>query len=273
MSGYQEVITDPSYAGQVIAFTSSHIGNYGIECRGRRSRRPALPRCRGLRPRPRAVQLAGRAGPGDLLVRHGIPALTGVDTRRLTRHVRRAGAIPCAFGTAPEDEFARRRGGRGRHRRARPRQRGHSRAAEPATRRWAAAHRRLRLRRQGHHGATPRHARHGDGGARGDDGRRGALAPTRWRVPLQRPGRSRRAAGPRRRPSPTWWGGCPIFGICLGHQILATALGGSTYKLPFGHHGANHPGEAFGTGRSRSRARTTTTPWRPVRSPTPRRRT
>ncbi len=47
---------------------------------------------------------------------------------------------------------------------------------------------------------------------------------------------------------PTWWAGSPIFGICLGHQLLATALGGSTYKLPFGHHGANHPVQRLETG-------------------------
>ena len=80
------------------------------------------------------------------------------------------------------------------------------------------------------------------------DGRRGAArsSPTASSSPTARATRPRCPARPRR--WPTWSGGCPIFGICLGHQILATALGGSTYKLPFGHHGANHPVQRLETG-------------------------
>ena len=63
MSGYQEVITDPSYAGQVIAFTSTHIGNYGTNAADDEARRAALPRRGGLRPGRRAVELAGHRGP------------------------------------------------------------------------------------------------------------------------------------------------------------------------------------------------------------------
>ena len=104
--GYQEVITDPSYAGQVIAFTYPHIGNYGVNAGDDEAARPF---CRGVVVRDladRAEQLA--VAPRDLedfLVRHGVPAITGVDTRRLTRHLRDAGAMPCAFGTAPEAEL------------------------------------------------------------------------------------------------------------------------------------------------------------------------
>ena len=105
MSGYQEVITDPSYAGQVVAFTSTHIGNYGTNAEDDEA--PA-PHCRGivvcdLTPEP--SNWRSTEGLEDFLVRHDIPALTGVDTRRLTRHVRQAGAMPCAFGTAPEAEL------------------------------------------------------------------------------------------------------------------------------------------------------------------------
>ena len=105
MSGYQEVITDPSYAGQVIAFTSTHIGNYGTNAADDEA---ALPHCRGVVVCDLAAEPSNwRATEGlePFLRRHGVPALTGVDTRRLARHVREAGAVPCAFGTAPEAEL------------------------------------------------------------------------------------------------------------------------------------------------------------------------
>ena len=105
MSGYQEVITDPSYAGQVIAFTSTHIGNYGTNATDDEA---VAPHCRGIVVCDLADEPSNwRATEGlePFLRRHGIPALTGVDTRRLARHVRQAGAVPCAFGTAPEAEL------------------------------------------------------------------------------------------------------------------------------------------------------------------------
>ena len=204
MSGYQEVITDPSYAGQVIAFTSTHIGNYGTNAADDEAR---TPHCRGIV----VCDLAGEPSNWrstealePFLRRHGIPALTGVDTRRLARHVRRAGAVPCAFGTAPEAELraaaaaalgtdgldlvsgvttsdASVHRGDGRRRGQRP------------------AHRGLRLRRQDDHGAAAHHARHRHRGAGRHGGRRRAGARARRRVPLQRSGRPRRAAGPDRR--------------------------------------------------------------------------
>ena len=105
MSGYQEVITDPSYAGQVISFTSTQIGNYGTNAADDEA---AVPHCRGvvvcdLSDEPSNWRATEALEP--FLRRHGVPALTGVDTRRLARHVRVAGAVPCAFGTAPEAEL------------------------------------------------------------------------------------------------------------------------------------------------------------------------
>src|SRR5438067_6849132 len=102
LSGYQEVITDPSYAGQVIAFTYPHIGNYGVSPDDHESRRP---HCRGVVVRELARRPSSWRAVDDLgtfLARHGIPGIAGVDTRRLTRHIREAGAMPCAFGTADE---------------------------------------------------------------------------------------------------------------------------------------------------------------------------
>ena len=105
LSGYQEVITDPSYAGQVIAFTYPHIGNYGVNPTDDEASRP---HCRGLVVRDLADRPSSWRSTGSLeefLVRFGVPGITGVDTRRLTRHLRDRGAMPCAFGTVSASEL------------------------------------------------------------------------------------------------------------------------------------------------------------------------
>jgi len=102
LAGYQEVITDPSYAGQIISFTYPHIGNYGVAPDDDESRRPF---CRGVIVRDLARRPSSWRAAETLeafLLRHRVPALTGVDTRRLTRHIRDAGSMPGAFGTADE---------------------------------------------------------------------------------------------------------------------------------------------------------------------------
>ncbi len=252
MSGYQEVITDPSYAGQVISFTSTHIGNYGTNAADDEA--PA-PHCRGVV----VCDLAGEPSNWrstealePFLVRHGVPAMTGVDTRRLARHVRQAGAVPCAFGTAPEAELA---------------------AAAAA----AAGTDGMDLVS----GVTAVEAsmhRASDAGVGGDlrivafdFGVKTTMVSlltslgTVTVVPASTaasdvvalepdgvflsngPGDPAALDGPIDTVADLV-GRVPIFGICLGHQILATALGGTTYKLPFGHHGANHPVQRLETG-------------------------
>ncbi len=102
LSGYQEVITDPSYAGQMIAFTYPHIGNYGVTPEDDESARPF---CRGVIIRELARRRSNWRAEDDLdafLTRHGVPGIAGIDTRRLTRHIRDAGSMPGAFGTADE---------------------------------------------------------------------------------------------------------------------------------------------------------------------------
>ncbi len=255
MSGYQEVITDPSYAGQVISFTSTHIGNYGTNATDDEA---DAPYCRGVV----VCDLAGepsnwRATEGlePFLRRHGVPALTGVDTRRLARHVRMAGAVPCAFGTAPEAEL---------------------RAAAAS----AAGTDGMDLV-TGVTGVTAAEASvypaTGPGAAEGlrivafDFGVKTTMvrllttlgpvtvvpaSTTADEVLALEPDGvflSNGPGDPAALPGPTaavadLVGRVPIFGICLGHQILATALGGTTYKLPFGHHGANHPVQRLATG-------------------------
>ena len=176
LSGYQEIVTDPSYAGQIITFTNPHIGNYGVNATDYESRRPF---CRGVIVRELARRPSNRRSEGDLeamLVQHGIPGITGIDTRRLTRLIRDTGAIPGAFGPADDIDAIRARA------EAEPGTDGIDLVAtvttpEPytVTGDGPAAHRRLRLRHQTHDPAPPRPARH----RRGRPGRR-RRRPTCW---------------------------------------------------------------------------------------------
>jgi carbamoyl-phosphate synthase small subunit len=237
MSGYQEVITDPSYAGQVISFTSSHIGNYGTNAADDEA---AVPHCLGvvvcdLNDEPSNWRATEALEP--FLRRHGVPALTGVDTRRLARHVRVAGAVPCAFGTAPEAELRAAAvaavGTDGRDLVS-----GVT-AAAPST-----------------HPATGRAQGEGlrvvafDFGVKTTMVRLLTTLGTVIVVPAGTTADEVRALEPDgvTEAVADLIGRVPIFGICLGHQILAAALGGTTYKLPFGHHGANHPVQRLETG-------------------------
>ncbi len=106
LSGYQEVITDPSYAGQIITFTNPHIGNYGTNATDFESRGTF---CRGVVVRELARRHSNQraeAGLDALLKDHGVPGIAGIDTRRLTRVLRDTGAMPGAFGSASESELA-----------------------------------------------------------------------------------------------------------------------------------------------------------------------
>jgi carbamoyl-phosphate synthase small subunit len=252
MSGYQEVITDPSYAGQVISFTSTHIGNYGTNAADDEA---LAPRCRGVVVCDLAdVPSNWRATEGiePFLRRHGVPAMTGVDTRRLTRHVRNAGSVPCAFGTASEREL----------REAAATALGTDgmdlvsgvTATEPSVHPLARGVPDLGLRVVAYDfGVKTTMVRLlttlgtvtvVPAGTRADE----VLALEPDGVFL-----SNGPGDPAALPGPTsavadLVGRVPVFGICLGHQILATALGGTTYKLPFGHHGANHPVQRLETG-------------------------
>jgi carbamoyl-phosphate synthase small subunit len=246
MSGYQEIVTDPSYASQVIAFTYPHIGNYGVTRSDEESRRPF---CRAIVVRDLPSRPSSWRSTGDLesfLVRHGLGGLTGVDTRRLTRHVRRAGAMPSALGTASEAVLL-------AAARAEPGTEGADLVGEvTTTEAYEVAGGPLRvvaydygMKRTILHNlakiasievvpaTTPADEvldRRPDGvflsNGPGDPAALGHLVSSLRDL----------------------LGRVPVFGICLGHQLLAAALGGSTYKLPFGHHGANHPVRRIATG-------------------------
>ena len=98
LTGYQEIVTDPSYAGQIITFTYPHIGNYGTTAVDDES---AHPHCRGVIVRELARRTSSWRSTealSEFLARHGLAGIAGIDTRRLTRHLRETGAVPGAFG-------------------------------------------------------------------------------------------------------------------------------------------------------------------------------
>ena len=227
MSGYQEVLTDPSYAGQVVAFTTPHVGNYGVTPLDEESPRPA---CTGLVVRDLSAasrRAGGRSAPLEaFLVQHRIPAICGVDTRRLTRRVRAAGAMGCAFGTAPADELlaaaaaAPTTDGRdlvtgvtctAPYTVGRGPAPASSRSTTGSRRRWCAS-----SPRASPSPSCPRRPRPHEIRALEPDG-----------VFLSNgPGDPAALAGPRDMIA-ALLGDVPIFGICLGQQVLAEALGAS----------------------------------------------
>ena len=241
MSGYEEVTTDPSYAGQVIAFTTPHIGNYGTNLTT--DSESARPFNRGIVVRELTTvpsNWRSEESLEDFLVRFGIGGLTGVDTRRLTRHIREAGAMPCAFGTLAESELhalAKAEAGDGEAR---------------TSSRWSTT------TSEYHVNGGPRTVIAYDFGMKKTILRQLSRIATVDVVPAsttaadvlaRRPDGVFLSNGPG---DPAALGGIvselaallgevPVFGICLGHQLLAAALGGETYKLGFGHHGVNHP--------------------------------
>ncbi|HEU4750776.1 MAG TPA: glutamine-hydrolyzing carbamoyl-phosphate synthase small subunit [Acidimicrobiia bacterium] len=252
MSGYQEVLTDPSYAGQVVVMTSPHIGNYGVNAADEQAARPAAA---GLVVRSLSLQESNWRAEGSFssfLERHGVVALSDLDTRRLTRHIRQNGAMPIAMGAGFDQETLIEAAA------ATPRMEGQDLASTVSTSRP--------------YSLAP------DGDARGlivaiDLGiKRDILRQLAGRgfevevVPASTSSAEVLGYSPTGvfvsngpgDPEPLTatigalrelLGRVPLFGICLGHQVLGLALGASTFKLPFGHHGGNHPVKRLSDGR------------------------
>jgi carbamoyl-phosphate synthase small subunit len=248
LSGYQEVLSDPSYAGQIITFTYPHIGNYGVTAADDESRRPF---CRGVVVRELARRRSNWRATEDLdawLTRHGVPGIGGVDTRRLTRHIRDTGAMPGAFGAlgeAPDgtlvDETALKAAA----------------VAEPGTdgvdlvslvttdQPYTVGDGPFRVVAYDF-GIKTTILRHLSGIATVEVVPASTSADE---VLAREPDGVFLSNGPGDPATVSYGvdairsllGEVPVFGICLGHQLLATALGGTTTKLPFGHHGGNHP--------------------------------
>jgi carbamoyl-phosphate synthase small subunit len=246
LTGYQEIITDPSYAGQIVTFTYPHIGNYGTTARDDEAGRA---HCRGIVIREMARRRSNwrsERGLDAFLRAHGLAGIAGVDTRRLTRHLRDAGAMPGAFGTADEATV----------KQAAVNERGTDGIDLVAT---------VTTRSPYTVGSGPRRVVAYDFGIkRSILARLGTIATVEV-VPASTPAAevlARRPDGVFLSNGPgdpaavdgavvtirSLLGEVPVFGICLGHQLLGTALGGETFKLPFGHHGGNHPVRDLTTG-------------------------
>jgi carbamoyl-phosphate synthase small subunit len=264
MQGYQEILTDPSYRGQIVAMTYPMIGNYGVNEEDVESRRPWVNGF--IVKEASAVASNFRAGSSldRYLERHGIVGIQDIDTRALTRHLRDHGAqdgIVSSVEADPRELVERVR--------ALPGLIGRDLVAEvtaeaPYT--WSEGHWELS---RGY--VAPPPPRFNvvayDCGIKFNILRQ--LRATACDVTVV-PASTSSAEVLARKPSGVFLsngpgdpegvpyliesvrgllGRVPIFGICLGHQILGLAAGGRTYKLPFGHHGANHPVKDLSTGR------------------------
>jgi carbamoyl-phosphate synthase small subunit len=258
LSGYQEVLTDPSYAGQVITFTTPHIGNYGVTQSDNES---AKIFARGVIMREIARRRSNWRSqePLDVFLRaRGVGGITGIDTRRLTRLLRDTGSLLGAFGTADlttlQAAVAAEQGTAGRNL-----------VAEVSTLSPYDVANTMHANTM--HAAKPFSVVAYDFGmkqtilrclseiadvhvvpartpaseviARQPDGVFLSNGPGDPEMVLDAPANIRELIA----------ADIPVFGICLGHQLLGLALGGRTFKLPFGHHGANHPVRDVTTGR------------------------
>jgi carbamoyl-phosphate synthase small subunit len=269
MTGYQEILTDPSYAGQIITFTFPHIGNVGAN---REDIETTTPTARGLVLREDITEPANWRAHQHLdawLKSYGLIGLAGVDTRRLTRRIRDKGPPNGTIVHAPdgridiEDAIARARAwaglegmdlakevtcrqtyswdetawtlGQGYGRQTSPRH--HVVAVDYGAKRNI-------LRTLAAHGCrvtvvpatatTEDILRHEPDGIFLSNGPGDPAATGEYAVPVIRN---------------LIDSGKPIFGICLGHQLMALALGGKTRKMPAGHRGANHPVKEIETGK------------------------
>ena len=248
MTGYQEVLTDPSYRGQIVVMTQPHIGNYGIDDEVAESARPWV---EGFVARRFTSEPSNQTSDEDLggyLRRHGLPALDGIDTRAVVRRLRERGALKGVVTSERSDvagllaevaDF--------------PAMTGRALVEEvsPAEARTLAAVGRERprwrlavydfgckaniLRALTRAGAELEVLPAATPAAR-------VLALDVDGVVLSNgPGDPEPLTGIIANVRALLDAGKPLFGICLGHQLLGLALGGRTFKLKFGHHGGNQP--------------------------------
>ena len=262
MTGYEEVLTDPSYFGQVVTMTAPQIGNTGLN--GADSEAvDGKPRVAGFVVRDASTLVSSWRAEESLpayLARHGVVGISGIETRTLTRHLRDRGTQNAALGTAPVEELRRRAA-------AAPDMSGLDLVKEVTPREtyrfekgrgeWGTVNAR----------APEHHVVAVDFGTKKnilrclvDAGCRVTVVPATTRADellALGPDGIFLSNGPGDPAAVTYGidlvkgvlGKKPLFGICLGHQLLALALGAKTFKLKFGHRGMNQPVKDLATGK------------------------
>ena len=262
LTGYQEIFTDPSYAGQIVVLTNPHIGNYGTTPLDAEAKRPYI---EGLVTRefsPMSSNWRSTQVADEYLERYGVPVIAEVDTRAVVRHLRAngvmRGVIASGEGLKADDLIDRAK--------AIKKMAGADLASAVSTKAsyvWDATEPRNQtgdsLLGAGSEGSDKMHVVAYDFGIKENilrmltrENCRVTVVPAKTSaedVLEMKPDGVFFSNGPGD-PEPLGYavetiqklqGKTPMFGICLGHQLFGLALGGKTYKLKFGHHGGNHP--------------------------------
>jgi len=269
LTGYQEIFTDPSYAGQIVVLTNPHIGNYGTSPSDAESARPYI---EGLVVRefsPVSSNWRSTEVADEYLERNGVPVIAEIDTRAVVRHLRANGCLRGVISTAVEDTDA-----LVAKARAHKKMDGTDLASVVSTKAsygWDAGEPKNesgdKLLPVASEAGETMHVVAYDFGIKQNilrmltrENCRVTVVPAKTSaadVLAMAPDGVFFSNGPGD-PEPLEYavknvqemqGKVPMFGICLGHQIFGLALGGKTYKLKFGHHGGNHPIMNLETGK------------------------
>jgi carbamoyl-phosphate synthase small subunit len=266
MTGYQEVLTDPSYAGQIVTMTSPQIGNYGVVSDDTESRGPQVAGFIIREGSPGASNWRASGTLRDYLIANGIVAIADIDTRALTRLLRSSGVMRgiVATGDADPQELVERA-------RSIPKMEGADLVRDVTSREefdWTETPTPEFLVPPERRARRPLRIAAYDFGMKWNILRRLTAHGCRVRVfPATTPARDLLATKPDGvflsngpgDPAAVDYAianarelvasNVPVFGICLGHQVLALGMGGRTFKLKFGHRGANHPVKHLDTGK------------------------
>lgn len=277
MTGYQEILTDPSYRGQIVAMTYPEIGNVGVNDVDEESLHPHLRGFVVAELSPLASNWRASSTLAEYLLKHGIPGLRGIDTRALTKHLRTRGALRGCLsseGISPDEAIAIARAsspmeGADFVREVTPAASAKWDEEQTTSGKWVLPTTNPSLPAPGRtdeagnqFAALPEPKKHVvvlDFGSKHNilrilrqNGMRVTCVPatsTAEEILALGPDGVLLSNGPGDPAALEYahntvralLGRLPIFGICLGHQIIALALGGKTFKLKFGHRGANHP--------------------------------